>query len=452
MLGEILLSILFTQYYIFILFGLFIYVLYRGFRTWRVDMKFFYATILASTAVLLMAIYPIKPVLSDNMWSIPVAISIINYGDTNVDEFCLITGYQEHCNVLSRTVLVADGHFYNAFPLGISLLAVPVVFLGKIVGITNVVWLEWFTIWSLLFAQIFLGFLLIYACTKSNRIATIVTFLFLFATTNLYAMRHILWTHGGVELMIIVALFLLKKAADRKDWRWASWSALPLAFAYIIRPTSIIFLLVFGCYILLAFRKAIFHYGAIAFLILGSFFLWSYQIYHTILPPYYQPSRLAIEHFKEALIGQLFSPNRGLLIFTPLCFFSFYGLYLAWRQKNKLFITVGFCVFLYIAALAFFPHWWGGHSYGPRLFTDIVPFLVLLLIPVLERIFQKRTQWLSIAFIVIAMFSIFTAVQPFISRSVWNWNVQPNNIDAHSERLWDWRDMQMFREIRDGGL
>jgi len=416
-------------------------------------MKFFYAIGLASSAVFIMAIYPIPQGISDNMWNVPTAVSIVSDGDTNIDEFCSLPSLHRACEQLPfiNTNGVAGLH-YNFFPLGISLLAVPEIFIAKLLGITDIVWLEWFSVWTILFAQLFSFFLLIYAFTKSNKIAALLTFLFLFATANLYTMRNMLATHGGVELMLIVALLLLQKAEEKRDWRWSAWAALPLVFAYLIRPTSSFFVLIFALYIALFYRRALLYYIELTLCVLTPFFLWSYQLYHAILPPYYQASRLSLENFKAAFLGQMISPNRGLFVFTPLFLLSMYGVFLSYKQKNKLYKAIGLCVSLYALALACFPHWWGGSSYGPRLFTDIIPFLIVLLIPVIEKIFQKKKLWLMSLFITLASVSLLVAIQPFISRSVWNWNLEPVSIDQHPERVWDWGDMQMLAGIKRGEL
>ena len=35
-------------------------------------------------------------------------------------------------------------------------------------------------------------------------------------------------------------------------------------------------------------------------------------------------------------------------------------------------------------------HWWAGHSYGPRFFADVLPYLMCFLIPVVGRMEAAR--------------------------------------------------------------
>ena len=60
----------------------------------------------------------------DSLWSIPTAFSIVKEGNTDLDEYFPITQqFQDH------TVANYFGHVYNFYPIGTSLLAVPVVWL-----------------------------------------------------------------------------------------------------------------------------------------------------------------------------------------------------------------------------------------------------------------------------------------------------------------------------------
>ena len=36
-------------------------------------------------------------------------------------------------------------------------------------------------------------------------------------------------------------------------------------------------------------------------------------------------------------------------------------------------------------------------------------------------------------------------VEPAIRMSVHNWNNAPVSVDEHPERVWSWKDMQIFR-------
>ncbi len=105
---------------------------------------------------------------------------------------------------------------------------------------------------------------------------------------------------------------------------------------------------------------------------------------------------------------------------------------------------------LFVAALATWPTWWGGLTYGPRLFTDLCPLLVLAMGDGLRLSRETRHRRLFTGLFVAAMaFSVFTAARGYASSPVYLWNGgedKSRNVDLHQERLWDWTDMQIFTD------
>src|SRR5438876_8016462 len=76
----------------------------------------------------------------DSRWTIPVALSLIDRGDTNLDEYHDLIEREEHYAVdcvQSDGVISSgncNGHYYNWYPVAVPVLAAPLVFgLRKIV-------------------------------------------------------------------------------------------------------------------------------------------------------------------------------------------------------------------------------------------------------------------------------------------------------------------------------
>ena len=234
--------------------------------------------------------------------------------------------------------------------------------------------------------------------------------------------------------------------------RWAQYAALPLAFAYVIRPTNSIPVLLFTLYVLVYHRRYFIRFALWSLPVAVPFILYSLVLFGSLLPPYYLPSRIGAEsHFWEALGGNLFSPNRGLLVFTPFLAFAlaspFTRLRSSQRQPLDLFILAAFL--LHWLTVSSFPHWWGGHCYGPRFFTDMVPFLIWLLLPfvaALPRYAGTYRGRIAIGlFAVLVSFSAFVHIRGAFAKETKEWNTAPQNVDFHSQRLWNWGDMQIFR-------
>ena len=92
--------------------------------------------------------------------------------------------------------------------------------------------------------------------------------------------------------------------------------------------------------------------------------------------------------------------------------------------------------------------WWGGFSYGPRLLTDVVPCLVILMIPAM-RLVETSRAW-KFAFRAALAFSIFVQAIGAFCYPNGQWDALPQSVDQRQERLWDWRDNQILRSAAAG--
>jgi hypothetical protein len=94
-----------------------------------------------------------------------------------------------------------------------------------------------------------------------------------------------------------------------------------------------------------------------------------------------------------------------------------------------------------------FPHWWGGHSFGPRLFTELTPVWALLLLPWFDVLFVQQ-RWRTAAGALTAVLLAVTLgihARGALSKKPWGWNDTPVNIDERPARLWDFTDLQFLR-------
>jgi hypothetical protein len=89
--------------------------------------------------------------------------------------------------------------------------------------------------------------------------------------------------------------------------------------------------------------------------------------------------------------------------------------------------------------ISIFSHWWAGHSYGPRLFTDVLPYAVYFLVRPVEA--RRRGAFLAVA----AAISVFVHARGSISHATHAWNDGPPDVDAAPARVWDFRDPQFLR-------
>src|SRR5204863_1180505 len=59
---------------------------------------------------------------SDSMWSIPTAVSLLDRGDPNLDEYLPMLRERQFSYILS-----IDDHYYTIYPLGTSIMAIPAI-------------------------------------------------------------------------------------------------------------------------------------------------------------------------------------------------------------------------------------------------------------------------------------------------------------------------------------
>ncbi len=101
----------------------------------------------------------------------------------------------------------------------------------------------------------------------------------------------------------------------------------------------------------------------------------------------------------KGLPGLLASPNRGLLVFTPVAIVGIFGMIRALRRPSKDPVLAAFS----IAAIAFallhaaFYTWAGGWSFGPRYLTELMPILALASASILPKIRKTAdSRWASL--------------------------------------------------------
>lgn len=391
------------------------------------------------------AVSPVK-VQSDSIWSIPTAVSILDEGNTDLDEY-LPTVREKNFGTIE-----VGGHVYNGFPLGPSLAAVPLLFVFDTFvkamapipvfaaakdrwrtkfHATGLVDLVFFDTVELLIASLFVSGAAVFVYLTGRRLASersalIVTAIFAFGTSAYSTASRVLWQHAPSILVVAAIVWLLSGRPETRG-RLALVGGLA-ALAFVFRPTNA--LTVVACALCVRPRQ-------LGWLALGTavvalpFVAHTWSIFGAVLPPYYLPTRLepGEGHFFEALAGNLVSPGRGLFVYSPVLL----GCFLA-RPKGIAWVFAG-VVAAHWVVISAFPHWWAGHSYGPRLFTDVLPYATYFL-------FQVRWRaWLTVA----AVLSVLIHFRGSTARATHAWNDGPPNVDVAPERVWDWRDPPFLR-------
>ena len=140
--------------------------------------------------------------------------------------------------------------------------------------------------------------------------------------------------------------------------------------------------------------------------------------------------------------GLLVSPNRGLVVFSPVVLVALAALPAMRREGvDDDLHWWAMAASVQICAYGCYSVWWGGHTYGPRYLLDVLPLLVPLAAAGLPWMSARR--WRRAAGIVALAWSVTVAVTGALVYPHELWNSDPDEIDLNHARVWDWRDLQV---------
>ena len=295
---------------------------------------------------------------------------------------------------------------------------------------------------------------LLYLCLltaiDNKLIAAFSVFVFAFCTSAWSTASRALWQHGPSMLCLTAALLLILRARDKH--RLIQFVSLPLAFSYVCRPTNSIPIVLLSLYVLIEYRAYFLKYCLWSLLVAVPFFFYNHTVFHSFLPSYYTYPLSIHAAFLEALIANLISPSRGIFIFSPVLIFSVLGILYKYKigKATNLDLCLVSWMVLHWIVVSMNAVWWAGFSVGARFLTDILPILIYYLAYAAKGISElkgwaKKPVLAALSIAAVASFLIhFHAATAW---AVFDWNTTPNNIDAHIERIWDWRDPQFLRGL-----
>ncbi len=364
--------------------------------------------------------------------------SILRNGDFDLDEFGFL-----HRHGVPAYLIQSDGHFVSAYPPGPAILALPFYLVPVLAAVAPdskvLVDVEKLAA-SVLTA---LSVALLYAAInrlEGPKAALVLSLVYAFGTSSLSISSQALWQHGPSQLLLAASLYCLVRGMTQPGW--VVVLGFPLALAVLCRPSDLLIAGPLAGYVLHAHRK---HFMAFALSALPpALFMAAYNLryFGSVTRIGYDQGFLSghawATPFLEGLSGVLFSPSRGLFVYSPVLLFSLVGMALAWRRGEiLLFKYVSVAAVLVILLYSNWKTWWGGWSYGPRLLADLTPLLTLLLIPVFRRI--QDSLFLKRAFCVFAAVSIAIHGMGAFASAEWS----PDVGDA-SHRLWSWSDGELM--------
>ncbi len=408
---------------------------------------------------------------ADSKYSMLLSQSLLQYQSFTLDNYSIPrlpkkqqSGFISNGDIYQLELV--NGHIYYLFPPGSSMLSVPYVALMNIVGISaasqeashsregeakieaSLAALLMAGLSSVIFftGRLLLPFwwslLVAYGSALGTQIWSTASRALWSDTWGIFILGLVVWMLVGVEC----------KRYQVRPMLLATF----LSWLYFVRPTYCIPIIAITIYIFLYHRSAFIKYALTGAAWLAAFIGFSEYHYGQMLPNYYQANRLSFDTFWLALAGNLISPSRGLLVFVPILFFVAYLLirYRSEISHPRLIVMSLSIVVVHLIVVSGFAPWYGGHCYGPRYSTGIVPLFSLLgILSVKSRLERHnkavddslslwRTEWTFGAILLLCSVSL-NALGATTYRTAL-WNIRPVNVDDAPERVWDWKNPQFL--------
>jgi hypothetical protein len=418
----------------------------------------------------------------DSRWTVYIAMNLWQHGHTYLDEYQdqmhETRWYALECvspsgHAVALKSDACDGHWYNSYPIGGPFLTTPLIlaavgtmhllhpllghlhsaepniagFLAADYDKAHAV-IEMEVGSALLAASAVFIFLIGRKFLPVNRSVWLAA-LYAAGTSAYSTAGRAIWQHTPSILLLTIIIYMLLGAEDRPAL--AGWVGFPVALAFTVRPTDSLFVMIFTAYVAVRHRKYLLWYFLAAAPVAAVFLGYNFSVYHEMFSPYYHSNLSGFlprfwPRWERGLLGDLFSPSRGLFIYTPVFLFAIWSM-LARKWKSPLAPWLAILALAHwMTVAAYIGNWWGGHCYGPRFFTDVTPVFVLFLIPFFAR-WENLGRPLRATFLTLALIGVAIHLRGGWSVDVYRWNAFPLNVDQHPERLWDWHDPQFLRGL-----
>ena len=372
-------------------------------------------------------------------------LSLLREANLDLDEFPSLR-FQDYPNGPEVPEWIQRGphHWVANYPIGAALLALPVYLPAALGGVdpeSPAIAESEKLAASLIVALAAVVMLLTLRRLTSPGLALLFAGFFALGTSNLSVSSQALWQHGPGQLGLACALYCLVRGRSTGGGagRWIALAGLPLAFSVFARPTNSIMAAALALYVLSAHATRLLGFVG-ATLPVVAFQLWYNVVYFADpLRTQWSPTdpRIWRTPLAEGLAGTLFSPARGLFVYSPACFVAAVGFARSWTPGGDWLIrTLSLGTVATVLMCAKWSAWWGGHTYGPRLLVDLAPALTLGMVPVQDWLARSRT----LRAVVVALVLLSVAAHAIGSmRYSGAWDMYHAR-DPIPGRYWHWTD------------
>ena len=194
-------------------------------------------------------------------------------------------------------------------------------------------------------------------------------------------------------------------------------------------------------------RGVAFLLGALPLLLVGFGINWYYygQLgggYESVAT--YFTSGFTAERL-QGIPGLLVSPNRGLLVFTPIALLGIWGLarqIAPGEPRDPVLVSFGIAAFGCLLIAGAYPDWWGGWSFGPRYLVGVLPVLGLAGIGVWNRLEAWPRRLAKVA----VVWSVLVQINGAFCFPASRWD--PRMTKDPARAAWSWKDFELWQDFR----
>lgn len=287
----------------------------------------------------------------------------------------------------------------------------------------------------------FLYLALTHVC-RSRGEALLFALAYAFGTTVWSVASRGLFQHGPSVLFLSIVLWALLRGGAS-----VPIAGLALSLAVVNRPANVAIALPLALYVVRYERRRLAGFVLLALPPL-LFHLWYANAYWG--SPFSLAQQVSDSNFRgrfwSGLAGILVSPSRGLIVFSPIFLFAFPAAAVALRpeppgaRRLPRYLLAG--IILTLAIYSRWTMWWGGHTFGYRLLTELTPLLTILIAFSWPAIAKSRA-----AVLLFALCLAFSLYANFLGAMVFPSGFN-NNLDLQPGRLWDIRNSEIELSTR----
>jgi hypothetical protein len=282
----------------------------------------------------------------------------------------------------------------------------------------------------------------------TQSVAVLLTVAYALGTTTWMISSQALWQHGMGQLLIVGLLLFLTAPSTAPR---AIAAGLLCGLIAGNRPPDAILAAALGVFGLFwaGGRRSILFVAAAA-LPMGLVLFYNLSMAEHIAGAYGRAGdKTFLQHdMLPGLAGLLFSPTRGLFVFSPFLLFLVFGWRSWWSSPRDRGLTIAMTIGIFLQLLLYSKaDWRAGISWGPRFLTDLLPLLIWLLVPVVTAL-RGFARPVFVAAVAVAV--VIEAIGAFYYTGVTDTVFAERGAAIKPEAAWEWRNAPFIASLRHG--